>query len=440
MVGDPKGDAIKRAMAAQQMGDDTAEENACREALEINPKHPVMRHNLSALLARRGETVVALEFLDALVEDEPGYTSAHFNRGGVLISLGRTEDAIKAFLNVTSLDPNHIDAHRALGFQWLALGNRDRSLDHFARTYDLRRGEGRIGVAEKSLHSTSSEKLQHDADLFRCLLLSTRAGQRFETLARLYEQVAAGLRVGVVELSEEQLETLGSDYNTSIYSVDAPEIFGGALNPDIDATAIEASWKASETGVVTIDNLLTERGLALLQKFLQQSTIWHDFTHIGGFVATYLEDGMACPLVLQIADEFRAALPGLLGPHPLTQAWAFKALGSGRSIDIHADDAAISLNFWVTPDDANRNPDKGGLVVYCYPPPSDWSIVDYDSDRARIRTFLAENGSSAITVPYRENRGVLFESRLFHGTDRPDFSSGYANHRINVTMLFGNRG
>ena len=178
----------------------------------------------------------------------------------------------------------------------------------------------------------------------------------------------------------------------------------------------------------------------MLQRFLTQSTIWHDLNHIVGFVATYLEDGFACPLVLQIADEFRTALPDLLGPHPLTQAWAFKALTGDRPIDVHADDAAISLNFWITPDSANRDPDTGGLVVYESPPPSDWPIVDYDADQARIRKFLDDNGERAVIVPYRENRGVLFESRLFHGTDRPDFAPGYENHRINITLLFGDSG
>ena len=43
-----------------------------------------------------------------------------------------------------------------------------------------------------------------------------------------------------------------------------------------------------------------------MQRFLLESTIWHDFSHIDGFVASYLEDGLACPLLLQIADELRA--------------------------------------------------------------------------------------------------------------------------------------
>ena len=42
-------------------------------------------------------------------------------------------------------------------------------------------------------------------------------------------------------------------------------------------------------------------------------------------------------------------------------------------------------------------------------------------------------------MPYRANRAVLFDSSLLHQTD-PDYAflPGYDNHRINLTLLFGN--
>ena len=63
--------------------------------------------------------------------------------------------------------------------------------------------------------------------------------------------------------------------------------------------------------------------------------------------------------------------------------------------------------------------------------------MDYNADKGRIRTFLEGHGDSAVTVPYGENRAVLFDSRLFHGSDAPNFATGYENHRVNITMLFG---
>ncbi|MFT5485452.1 MAG: tetratricopeptide (TPR) repeat protein [Paracoccaceae bacterium] len=431
---------IEAAAQHQRAGRFDEAEECYRAALGLGPDNPGVLHNLGALVARRGEPSTALDLFDRLLAAEPYYASAHFNRGNALWALNRQDDAIQAFRAVVALEPDHHDAHRALGFLWLAAGDRDRSLDHFARTYDLRRGEDRNGMANRSLRMATGPKLQHDADLFRHLPARVRDGRRFETLARLYESVVVDLTDEAVELSDSQLESLGPDYNSAIHFLDAPEIFSGTVNGALDADAITRMYRETEPGIAWFDDLLTPKALAMLQRFLRESTIWHDFSHIGGFVATYLEDGLACPLVLQVADEFRVALPDLLGPHTLTQAWAFKGLRGDQPIDVHADDAAISLNFWVTPDSANRNPDRGGLAIYREVPPPDWPIVDYDADRARIRAFLDSRGDSAVMVPYCENRAVLFDSRLFHGSDAPDFAPGYENHRINITMLFGTAG
>src|SRR4029079_4795968 len=128
-----------------------------------------------------------------------------------------------------------------------------------------------------------------------------------------------------------------------------------AVTPHQDQEGILHSFK-DKTGAVVLDNVLTPPALAALRRYLLESTIWHDFSHIDGFVASYLEDGLACPLVLQIADELRSAFPGILGPHPRTQSWVFKGLREQSAVDVHADDAAVSINFWVTPTEANLEP------------------------------------------------------------------------------------
>mgnify|MGYP001390208608 CR=1 FL=1 len=203
----PTENAISRAEAAQQSGDFDAAEQALRNLLELDADHLMARNNLAALVARRGDAAAAVDILDELIAEEPGYSSAHFNRANALLALGRNEDAIAAFRAVTALEPDHIDAHRALAFQWLSRGDRDRAMDHFARTYDLRRGEGRTGVAERSLRTASAAKLKHDSDLFRNLPPRVRDGHKFETLARIYDSVAADL--GRLEPVEELLEERG---------------------------------------------------------------------------------------------------------------------------------------------------------------------------------------------------------------------------------------
>jgi len=95
------------------------------------------------------------------------------------------------------------------------------------------------------------------------------------------------------------------------------------------------------------------------------------------------------------------------------------------------------VNFWVTPDSSNLVPRSGGLAVCRVPPPADWPMTGYHADKGAIAAFLEQHTKDSLIVPYRENRAVLFESRLFHRSDAPQFASGYENHRINVTMLFG---
>ena len=188
-----------------------------------------------------------------------------------------------------------------------------------------------------------------------------------------------------------------------------------------------------------IDRLLNPPALAALRRHLLESTVWHDGEHIPGFLAAYLEDGLASPLLLQIADELRAALPGILAPHPLAQAWAFKCLTGSQGIDIHADSGAVSVNFWLTPNAANLEPDAGGLTVHRALPPEGWKIADYDRDRGRIRGFLEASDAGSLTIPYAANRAVLFRSDLFHESGRVRFRPGYVNLRINITLLFGER-
>jgi hypothetical protein len=52
---------------------------------------------------------------------------------------------------------------------------------------------------------------------------------------------------------------------------------------------------------------------------------------------------------------------------------------------------------------------------------------------------LAGSGARSVTVPHRANRAVIFDSDLFHETDRIAFKEGYLNRRINITMLYGLR-
>jgi tetratricopeptide (TPR) repeat protein len=426
---------VAAAAAHFQAGRPTEAERDYRAALAIAPGDAAVTHNLGVAIAAQGRHRAAVDCFDAALRRDSGFASAHYNRAVALLKVGDEREAIKAFGRAAAIEPEHYEAHRALGFLWLAQGDRGRALDHLARTYELRRGDDRTTIALTSLTTTARHKLEHDAEQFRYLSQQTRDRARFELLARSYRSVAEQMADGVTALSDAQIEVLGEDYNTPIHLRAVPEVASSAVNERMDGAALTAEFNAR--GAIFVDDLLTPAALDSLRQFLLESTIWHDFSHIDGFVASYLEDGLACPLVLQIADELRRAFPDILRAHRLSQAWAFKGLRAQSSVDVHADDAAVSVNFWVTPTQANVRTEHGGLVVCRAPPPGDWEIKDYDADRERIVTFLAQKANDSLIVPYRQNRAVIFRSRLFHHSDRPEFAVGYENHRINLTLLYG---
>ena len=69
----------------------------------------------------------------------------------------------------------------------------------------------------------------------------------------------------------------------------------------------------------------------------------------------------------------------------------------------------------------------------------DWDFDKYNGDVDSPRAFLKSAGAKSVTVPYRANRAVIFDSDLFHETDTIRFRDGYENRRINVTLLYGRR-
>jgi tetratricopeptide (TPR) repeat protein len=414
-------------------------EAAYLAVLHLAPGHAGTLHNLGVIAGVRGQPLAAIDHFDAAIAAAPDYAAAHYNRAVACHALGRTREAILGMSRTCAIDRGHYDAHRALGFLWLAQRECGRALDHFARTYELRRGDDRTGIADRSLNYATRGKLLHDAAQFSFLSARCREGQRFAVLTNAYQEVAAEIGQGAAALSPKQLQRLGEDYNRAVHICEAPACATSAISAGLDRGAILHSFKAHETGAVYFDDLLTPAALRRLKKYLLESTIWHDFSHIGSFVAAYVEDGLASPLLLQVADELRGAFPEILGPHPLSQAWAFKGLDGAAAIEAHADDAAVNVNFWVTPDAANLDPGSGGLAVCRVPPPSDWLLSGYHADKDEVAAFLKEHDGDTLMVPYRENRAVMFSSRLFHRSDAPHFAPGYENRRINVTLLFGHR-
>ena len=104
---------------------------------------------------------------------------------------------------------------------------------------------------------------------------------------------------------------------------------------------------------------------------------------------------------------------------------------------MHADDASININLWITPDESCKNLENSGLKLYPVAVPKDASFSDYNNDQNQLNRFISgEKEKKQLEVPYRCNRAVIFKSRIIHQTSEYEFYSGYENRRVNITFLF----
>lgn len=409
------------------------------------PGHPAIAVSRAALMAEHGDAAEAVALLEPLAAGAPDNVALAYNLGTSLHRLGRLEEAEASLVRATALDPAFAPAWRNLANTRLDRGDTPGAMAALERLAVLERGpDRRAASGDKSFAMTSRTKLEHDIEQLRYLRGRGVLGPAWDATIAGYGLALASLDTpeadpGMVPLPPAAAPIRAS-YNRLIHKDPGARLDGPAISPAFDGAAAEAMYRAREPGIAWGDGLLTDEALAALRRFCLESTIWFQFRYGNGYLGAFQDQGFCCPLLAQIADELRAAMPGVVGPHPLRQTWAFKYDHRLSGIRMHADAAAVNVNFWLTPDEANLDPDGGGLVVWDKEAPLDWDFARYNRDTPAVRRFLDESGAQAVTVPHRQNRAVLFNSDLFHETGALSFRPGYENRRINVTMLFGRRG
>ncbi|MFD9335791.1 hypothetical protein ACFWBF_15480 [Streptomyces sp. NPDC060028] len=298
--------------------------------------------------------------------------------------------------------------------------------------------------AERSAIPLSVPKLQHDIDQMHYLKSLGALGTEYSRIIDAYQAV----RDRLVAKGPDAREPLDSDtnrciadtYNRLLHVRNTPRV-ARALSRRWDPVTVEEQYLANAPGVVYVDDFLSEEALGELYRFCLESTVWFGNRYAHGRLGALMQDGFICPLLMQIAEELRDALPRLIGDrYPLRQMWGFKC-GPQVPADVttHADFAAVNINFWVTPDSANTDEHSGGLVVHDVDAPLSWGFDTYNGRQDLIRPFLQRRRARSMTIPYRQNRAVIFNSDLFHASDAIRFRPGYENLRINVTMLYGDR-
>ena len=476
------------ANLARRAGDAEVELDACRAWARTEPDAPDAAAELAAALAGAGNAGEAASAYEAA-------TDAHGERVDLLVALGtvydemaRSEDAYRVRSRAVALEPRNAGALIHAGIAARELGRPDESealleralevnphsthalfnrglvrmdrgeLDaaalDFATVRTLRRGElWNDADLERMLATHRCDpsqadwgitrlKLAHDLEQLGHLRAAGRIGGGWDAVIEDYRRaiqdpVLAGDPYTPQALDPSRYPLLAATYKRPLHLPDAARPAGTLLNAALDWDAIEAGYLGSSPNLACVDGLLSPAALGALREWCLQATVWNELKT--GYLGASMHDGFASPLLLGIAAELRERMPRVIGARPLKTMWGFKYDAHCGGIGLHADEAAVNVNFWIAPDEANLDPSSGGLVVHTREAPRDWGFRRFNTDPDAVRRFLDAAGSEAVRVPHRSNRALLFDSDLFHETDTFRFAPGYENRRINVTMLFGSR-
>jgi len=388
-------------------------------------------------LTRAGNLEAAVEILLKIVDREAD-PQALFMLASTYLERGQYDEAFRHASAAVENEPSSAPARDLLAKVNLALGDYAAALWDYDALAALCREQRPIPPEKYSVPAhfalRNVEQLAH-------ILTENRDKQA--SAGALAEQIGGLHRslTDVIEKANGDAPWVSVNARASRIIADPPyvkvpeEKLSCYVNPNADYEPIQQAISAGQLTSQVIDDFLTSDALEQIRKYCLESTVWrHPYKF--GYVGAFPQDGFASISLFAIAEEFRTALGEPFDEYQLAQWWAFEYDTRLPGTDIHGDDAEFSLNLWITPDSANLDPTKGGLVVWDKTAPNDWSFDDYNSGGERVRQYLRDTNAESTIIPYRENRAVLFKGHLFHRTDDFTFAPGFTNRRRSVTLLF----
>ena len=114
-----------------------AAERIYREALAVQPGHPLAQHFLGVILYQRQDVAAALPLLQRSVEAVPAEPEFHNNLGLALAAGEREEEAIAAFRAALALKSEHAVAWNNLGLALQSVNDVDGAIGAFRRAIAL---------------------------------------------------------------------------------------------------------------------------------------------------------------------------------------------------------------------------------------------------------------------------------------------------------------
>jgi tetratricopeptide (TPR) repeat protein len=436
-------DAFNQVIQLCVAGDFTRAEAACEAILQASPDQPDAVNLMGLIATQRGNHNRAIECFQKLIIIKPKDDALHFNLAKNFQKTERFEDAKESFEKALALSPHDMSSLINYGHVCKNLGDWNCAFPAFRHAAELKRQPGSNPKSHnRTFSETSRAKLNHDIEQLNYLKtqghLPPHGDDAIAAFTELKKAIPEEANDGqVIEIPPVYRDQVGAFYNRLMSLHDSELAPGGALNSALDSASIEEDYHRNAPGITYLDDFLTPESLESLRRFCLNSTIWYEYGYANGYLGAFMEEGFLTPLLYQIAEELPQALPSIFEDYKLSYLWAYKYDSKMTGINLHGDDAAINVNFWITPDEANLDPNTGGLVIWDQEAPADWDFFKMNANYDAMRGFLSEKNAKKTPVPHKQNRAVIFNSDLFHETDTINFKEGYENRRINVTMLFG---
>tara|TARA_Y100001936_G_scaffold154930_1_gene151193 strand:- start:6732 stop:8258 length:1527 start_codon:yes stop_codon:yes gene_type:complete len=401
------------------------------------------------------------------------FPNSYSNLSNCYLSQDRYDDAINILKKSIELDLNTLKSHHDIAsilYSKLSRSsdndfkNLEYHLDVLAKCDDKSVISScalmyyNIGQLEKSLKLFKhSEKLYSDslptADTLRKIsnknIIKTFVSHEFEQIRHIDSDIDGIRNMKITQEFYDRLEDIykkspnqyiDEDYTfiSNLHRIKynkPPQVKKNYINESLNFEEIEKTYTSSNPEIVIIDNFLSHDFLNELRVFFRCSNIFK-YPYSRGYIGTFLGKGMANKALLEFSTELKMSFQKIFQNYYLSQAWAFKYDAKKEGIGIHADDARVNVNFWITEDSANMNPKNGGMIVWKKTPKHDASFQDFNSLQSMNRMKDEIKDTDFVKVPYKSNRAVIFNSKLYHVTDEIHFKDYYKDRRVNVTFLY----